>query len=48
VLWLLLTGDYPTDSEIKEFREEMYKRGQLTQAQEDLIKAFPPHMHAMT
>ena len=27
VLWLLLTGDYPTDSEIKEFREEIYKRG---------------------
>jgi len=48
VLWLLMTGDYPTDSEIKEFREEMYKRGQLTQAQEDLIKAFPTHMHAMT
>ena len=27
VLWLLMTGEYPTDSEIKEFREDIYKRG---------------------
>jgi citrate synthase len=24
VLWLLLTGDVPSESEIKEFREEIY------------------------
>jgi len=43
-----MTGDYPSDSEIKEFREEMYKRGSLTKAQEDAIKSFPSSMHAMT
>ena len=35
VLWLLMTGDFPSDSEIKEFREDLYQRGQLTQAQEE-------------
>jgi len=48
VLWLLMTGDYPSDSEIKEFKEEMDKRGSLTKSQEDSIKSFPKHMHAMT
>ena len=32
VLWLLMTGEYPTESEIKEFKEDMYKRGQLDKA----------------
>lgn len=48
VLWLLMTGDYPTDSEIKEFKEEIDKRGSLTKSQEDAIKSFPKQMHAMT
>jgi len=30
VLWLLLTGEYPSESEMKEFKEEMYRRGALT------------------
>ncbi len=30
VLWLLLTGDFPSESETTEFVEEMYKRGSLT------------------
>lgn len=30
VLWLLLTGEFPTESEMKDFREEIYKRGALT------------------
>ena len=27
VLWLLLTGEFPSDSEIKDFKEDLYKRG---------------------
>lgn len=30
VLWLLLTGEFPSESEIKDFKEEMYKRGALS------------------
>ena len=48
VLWLLLTGEYPNESEIKELKEEMFKRGQLTAEEEKLIKSFPKNMHPMT
>jgi len=48
VLWLLLTGEFPSDSEIKEFKEDMFKRGQLTKEQETLIKSLPKDMHPMT
>jgi len=48
VLWLLLTGEFPSESEIKDFKEEIYRRGALTDQQENLIKAFPKDMHAMT
>jgi len=48
ILWLLLTGEFPTDSEIKDFKEELYRRGELTTAEEDTIKALPKDMHAMT
>jgi citrate synthase len=30
VLWLLLTGEFPNETEIKEFKEEIFKRGELT------------------
>lgn len=30
VLWLLLTGEFPTKSEIDAFKEEIYRRGALT------------------
>lgn len=48
VLWLLLTGEFPTDSEIKDFKEEMFKRGELTAEEEKLIKSLPKDMHPMT
>lgn len=32
VLWLLLTGEFPTDSEIKAFKEDIFKRGELSAA----------------
>lgn len=48
VLWLLLTGEFPSDAEIADFKEELYKRGSLTDEQEHLIKSLPKDMHAMT
>merc|ERR1719375_109627 len=48
VLWLLLTGEFPNEKEIKEFKEDMFKRGQLTAEEEKLIKSFPKTMHPMT
>lgn len=48
VLWLLLTGEFPNDSEIKEFKEEIFRRGSLHAEEEALIKSFPKYMHPMT
>jgi citrate synthase len=27
VLWLLLTGEFPNDTEVKQFQEELFRRG---------------------
>lgn len=48
VLWLLLTGDFPSDSEVKDFKEDLFKRGELTSDEEKLIKSLPKDMHPMT
>ena len=48
VLWLLLTGELPSDSEIAGFKEELFRRGELTADEERMIKSFPRDMHAMT
>lgn len=48
VLWLLLTGEFPSDSEITDFKADMFQRGHLAKEQETLIKSFPKDMHPMT
>ena len=48
VLWLLLTGELPTDKEVESFKEEMFARGALTADEEKLIKSLPKDMHPMT
>lgn len=48
ILWLLLTGEFPSESELREFQNELYQRGRLTDEQEALIKSFPKDMHPMT
>jgi len=47
-LWLLFTGELPSESETKAFKEDMFIRGHLTAEQEALIKSFPKNMHPMT
>ena len=48
ILWLLLTGEFPNDQEIKDFKEDMFKRGALSAEEEKMIKSFPKTMHPMT
>lgn len=48
ILWLLLTGEFPSESEIKDLKEEIFRRGALSADQEKLIRSFPKDMHAMT
>ena len=48
VLWLLLTGEFPNEQEIKDFKEDLYRRGELTAEEEKLIRALPKNMHPMT
>jgi len=31
ILWLLLTGEFPSDSEMAAFKEEIFKRGELSE-----------------
>lgn len=47
-MWLLLTGEFPSDSEITAFKEDLFKRGELTNQEETLIKSLPKEMHSMT
>ena len=48
VLWLLLTGELPSESEIASFKEELFRRGELSEEEERTIKSLPRDMHAMT
>jgi citrate synthase len=48
VLWLLLTGELPSASEVADFKQELFRRGELTQEEETMIRSFPINMHAMT
>lgn len=48
VLWLLLTGEFPTAEELSELQDSLQKRGQIPADIEELIKSFPKDMHPMT
>ena len=48
VLWLLLTGELPSTSEVNDFKQELFRRGELTQEEETMIRSFPSNMHPMT
>jgi len=47
-LWLLLTGEFPSESELVEFQQELFNRGRIPDEIETLIKSFPKTMHPMT
>lgn len=48
VLWLLLTGEYPNQSELEDLSADMLRRSQIPAETEKLIRSFPKDMHPMT
>jgi len=48
ILWLLLTGELPTEAEMKDFSADIFRRGELSAEEEKLIKSLPANMHPMT
>lgn len=46
--WLLLTGQVPTDAQVKALNEELHKRESLPQHVTSLIDGLPKDMHCMT
>jgi citrate synthase len=48
VLWLLLTGEYPTIKQMDTFVTELNERGHLKPEVENMLKSLPKTMHPMT
>jgi|TARA_B110000977_G_scaffold142580_2_gene180952 citrate synthase len=48
LLWLLLTGDVPTEAQVKCLSKELQSRSQVPQHVYDVLKALPKHAHPMT
>jgi citrate synthase len=48
LLWLLMTGEIPTDAESKQLTAELHARAELPAHIEPMIRAFPKTMHPMT
>jgi citrate synthase len=48
IFWLLLTGDFPTPQELKEFQNELRQKGTLPKETNDLIRSLPTNTHPMT
>lgn len=47
IFFLLLTGDMPTDDDVKDLREEYKKRAEVPQYVWDVLKAMPKTSHPM-
>lgn len=47
VFWLLLTGEYPSKSELDDFVQDMKERAHIPKETIDLIRSFPKDMHPM-
>ncbi|MFC2157564.1 citrate (Si)-synthase, eukaryotic [Acidobacteriota bacterium] len=48
LFWLLLTGELPTEDDVKELTAEWKKRGELPDYLVDVLKAVPKGTHPMT
>ncbi len=48
IFYLLLTGDLPTEDDVKEITAEWQKRGSLPKYLIDALNAIPPDIHPMT
>lgn len=48
ILWLLLSGEYPTQEELDDVVIDMKERSYISDETIDLIRSFPKDMHPMT
>ena len=48
IFYLLLTGELPTEDDVKQITEEWKKRGDLPDYLIDILKAIPKETHPMT
>ena len=48
VLWLLLTGEYPSEQQLSGLVKDMNSLGKLSDRAEELINGLPKDMHPMT
>jgi len=46
-LWLLLTGDVPTNEQVVDLRRDLYQRAKLDKAVLETIYAMPEYLHPM-
>ncbi|KAH0294037.1 citrate synthase, partial [Aureobasidium sp. EXF-3399] len=48
MFWLLLTGEVPTTSQVRQFSRELAEKAALPDYVETMLDNFPPDMHPMT
>jgi citrate synthase len=48
IFWLLLTGELPSDKDVKEVTKEWQSRGNVSEATWKILDALPKNMHPMT
>lgn len=48
VFWLLLTGDVPTEAQVKSVSKSLVKRGTLPPYLITILKTFPKNVHPMS
>lgn len=48
ILWLLLTGEVPSDAEARQLTADLHSRSDLPEHVEAMIRGFPKGMHPMT
>jgi len=48
LLWLLLTGEVPTQQQVNELSKDLYSRSKVPQHVTDLLNRLPKDMHPMT
>jgi len=48
LLWLLLTGEIPSEQQVRQLTAELHHRSHLPEHVRSIINKFPKHMHPMT
>eukprot|EP00456_Euglypha_rotunda_P034011 TRINITY_DN2623_c0_g1_i1.p1 TRINITY_DN2623_c0_g1~~TRINITY_DN2623_c0_g1_i1.p1 ORF type:complete len:423 (+),score=55.09 TRINITY_DN2623_c0_g1_i1:87-1355(+) len=48
LLWLLMTGEIPTEAQVRQLTEELHQRAKLPSHVEAAIRSYPKNMHPMT